>query len=426
MYMHSLKAATRMNKKISQRRIIARPLKICSVVFGRPDTTIGGTESCLWFLSRELVKLGCEVHVIYDRSLDPSNSHSMIKDGVYLQGVGGSSSIRPVNILSFAGGAFKKLTDIENNVKPDIYIFHGNYSLLPISRFKRLTKSPLVYHTYTALPAEAKRYLFKTFGWSLQYFIKRGSNYLFYTLVEYIGLKYIDCIIVSSPHAVKEFSEVYEYPNTKIYTWPTGGDQCTRFIEGLSIDEIEEKIPLPKGKRLLFVGNDWHRKGMKYLLQALAEVLQSIKNVFLIIIGSPQEPFMGMAKKLGILDHIILTGQFISDEQLAYYYAACDVFVLPSSHEGWSGTVTEATCFGKPVVATPIAALPVVEEGVNGLIVPPHDSKALAHALRKILTDDMLYQKLLKGAKRRSKLYSWKHTAEKTLETYGQIIDQYG
>lgn len=369
--------------------------------------------------------MGCEVHIIYDRSLNPSVSSLIIKDEVFLHGVGGSMSIRPLNILSFANESFEMLKKIEEKIKPQIYVFHGNYSLLPIPRFRKLTETPLVYHTYTALPEEAKRYLFTTFNWSLPYFIKKGSNYLFYTIIEYMSLRYVDCVIVSSPNAVNEFVKVYKYPASKIYTWPMGGDQYLHYVKDLSIDRIKEKISLPRGRYLLFVGTDWHRKGMKYLLQALPHVLQVVSDVYLIIVGPPQEPFISMAKSLGIMDHLKITGRFVSEKQLAFYYAISDVFILPAAHEGWSETVTEATCFGKPVVATPIAAFPVVEDQVNGLIVPPSNSKALAKALIKILTDDELYMKLSNGAIRKSKLYSWKHVAEETLKIYKEIIKRY-
>ena len=68
--------------------------------------------------------------------------------------------------------------------------------------------------------------------------------------------------------------------------------------------------------------------------------------------------------------------------------AASDLLVLPSLNEGLPRTILEGMASGKPVVATNIAGIPeLVIDGETGILVPPRDSKALAQAIKVILSD---------------------------------------
>jgi glycosyltransferase involved in cell wall biosynthesis len=74
---------------------------------------------------------------------------------------------------------------------------------------------------------------------------------------------------------------------------------------------------------------------------------------------------------------------------LARYYAAADIFVLPSRSETWGLVINEAMEFGLPIVTTSAvgAAADLVAPGTNGLVVPPDDSNALAGALEQLVCD---------------------------------------
>jgi glycosyltransferase involved in cell wall biosynthesis len=72
----------------------------------------------------------------------------------------------------------------------------------------------------------------------------------------------------------------------------------------------------------------------------------------------------------------------------AEYYAAMDIFVLPSHWEGGPITVLEALAMNRPVVSTRVGVVPeVIEDGVEGLIVPPLDVEALAEGVRRLVAD---------------------------------------
>jgi glycosyltransferase involved in cell wall biosynthesis len=139
---------------------------------------------------------------------------------------------------------------------------------------------------------------------------------------------------------------------------------------------------------------DWW-KGHEYFLEAVAEALQQIPNLKGLIIGEPettpqnQEYFrmlQSLTKSLGLEDKVIFTG-FRSD--VPRLMSALDVVVLSSSApEPFGRAVIEGMAAGKPVVATAAGGvLEIIEDGVNGLLVPCKDSSALAQAILLLLSD---------------------------------------
>jgi glycosyltransferase involved in cell wall biosynthesis len=89
-------------------------------------------------------------------------------------------------------------------------------------------------------------------------------------------------------------------------------------------------------------------------------------------------------------DHVTVRGWTSQPELL---YRAADVFVQPSHVEGMSNALLEAMACGLPVVATTVGAAPqMIEDGVDGLLVPPGDSDALGKALERLLEDADLRQ----------------------------------
>src|SRR5690606_27458878 len=73
------------------------------------------------------------------------------------------------------------------------------------------------------------------------------------------------------------------------------------------------------------------------------------------------------------------------------YLAAFDIFVYPSVREGLGSTLLDAMAFGLPIVASRAGGIPeIVEDGVNGLLIPPGDPDALVQALVRLLDDPAL------------------------------------
>jgi glycosyltransferase involved in cell wall biosynthesis len=391
-------------------------MNICSVIYRRPDIAPDGTAVVLWKLANELAKLGCDIHIVFIDTTGDSSLEFTV-NGIHLHTVKMSTYNPFTEKLVFMRAGARKLKEIEERFNIDLFSFHGPGSLPPLLYFRKQSSKPFVYHTYGALPFEMKAHLLDVKGKSNKAFLRKLLMYMFYTPLEFEALRYIDRLIVPTSKTIEEFQKSYGYFAPSISVLPLGQDLFDRYhlkIFG-KIGELEGK------KVLLFVGNDWYRKGVWYLLLAFKIVRRQVPNTVLVLTGPPQVPFISLARKLKLMDSIIFAGN-PDEKTLAKLYASCDIFVLPSFHEGFSQTVIEAMAFGKPVVTTPIAGYPVVVSGQEGFIVPPGNFKALATSIVTLLENEELYQRMSTKAFEKAKKYTWEASARKLLKIYQEVI----
>jgi glycosyltransferase involved in cell wall biosynthesis len=146
---------------------------------------------------------------------------------------------------------------------------------------------------------------------------------------------------------------------------------------------------------LVIVASLVENKGHKYLLQALTDLVKAYPNILLRIIGDgPIKKYLvhyadsnrisSHVQFLGLIDDI---NRFVSD---------ADMVILPTvEREGLGLSLIEGMCHGKPLIGTRVGGVPeVIEDGINGFLVPPRDSKALAEKLKILIDDKALRQKM--------------------------------
>jgi glycosyltransferase involved in cell wall biosynthesis len=128
-------------------------------------------------------------------------------------------------------------------------------------------------------------------------------------------------------------------------------------------------------------------KGHPTLLEAWPLVLRAVPDAYLMVIGegSRRDALQRQAADLRIAHRVVFTG--LRDDVPAVT-AALDVAVLPSYREAQGLSILEAMALSRPVVATNVGGIPeVIQDGVSGLLVQPHDAPALAAAISRLLTD---------------------------------------
>ncbi len=140
--------------------------------------------------------------------------------------------------------------------------------------------------------------------------------------------------------------------------------------------------------QLLYVGSLTRLKGLDVLLAALPEVLTRFPDVRLRIVGDgPARPELEMqAARAGLAGMVDFSGAF-SYSVLPEVLGASDIFVYPSFSEAMPRAVLEAMAMERPVVASRVGGIPeAMRDGVDGLLVPPGDARALATALCRLLS----------------------------------------
>ncbi len=179
------------------------------------------------------------------------------------------------------------------------------------------------------------------------------------------------------------------------------------------------------GRLMVTSSSDVPMKGLVPLLEAIAK-LRVERDVELVVIGRPR-PGGRVAtalERLGLTD-IVTTVSGVSDEELARLYGEAEVAVVPSLYEGFSLPAIEAMSCGVPVVATTGGALPEVVglSGETGVLVEPNDPEALLAAIRTLLDDPALRERLgARGRERVMARFTWQVTARGTAACYDAIL----
>ncbi|MEM8561232.1 MAG: glycosyltransferase [Pseudomonadota bacterium] len=150
------------------------------------------------------------------------------------------------------------------------------------------------------------------------------------------------------------------------------------------------------GKNLLFVGRLSGVKGAPILLDAIAILIPKHPELQLTFVGDgPERPALeAQASEAGIDAHVSFAG-FQSQDVVADYLSRTDIFVLPSFAEGLPVVLMEALASQVPVVTTHIAGVSeLVEDGVNGYLIPPSDIKSLVNCLEGMLLNTTAHAKM--------------------------------
>ena len=201
-----------------------------------------------------------------------------------------------------------------------------------------------------------------------------------------------DRVIAQSNISKRELMTVLGVPEAQIALIPHGN--YIDLVAGMPArEEARARLGLPTEARvLLFFGQIKKVKGLDVLLQAMSRLIQKHPNTMLLVAGKVwKDDFRRYQKQidaLGISDKCRLHLRFIPDSEVAYYYAAADMVVLPYQRIYQSGVLLMAMSYGKPVMVSDIEGMTeVVADGANGYVFPAGDAEALADRLSEALSN---------------------------------------
>ena len=320
---------------------------------------IGGTEQVVFYLSRELVKMGCDVKVIC--ADEPHTGDGVIEN----------IKVRRIPYLGKIANSNISLSLAKELIKEDFDVIHTHlphpYSA-DISALISLIKNKPLFLTYHNDITGSSFYKIIASGYNITLlkFLLRRAYKIFITHRNYLK---------SSPF-LKPFAR-------KIIVAPLGVD--TEKFKPMQVPGKEDNIIFFLSKLDRF-----HRyKGLEILLESLKSLRSKIPlRLYVGGAGELLEYYRRLAKENGLENNVTFLGELGGDE-LARFYNLCDVFVLSSVssvQEGFGLVALEAMACGKPVVVTDIVGTAEdVRRENSGIVVPPQDAESLSKALEYIL-----------------------------------------
>ncbi len=408
-----------------------RPLRLAYLSY-RSKPTVGGQGIYTRHLTKALVDLGHSVEVFSGQpypvlderialnqlpSLDIFNdqypgrfpAYWEIKSVADLLEIGTFSTGTFPEPLAFSYRAYNALKDRTN----DFDIVHDNqclgYGMLAIDKI-----IPTLVTLHHPITVDRRLEIAAAPNWR-----KRMSVSRWYSFVKMQGrvAQRMPRIVVVSDNSIDDIHN------------DMGVDRDRMRLVHVGVDPDLFK-PMPEvtripGRLITTASADVEMKGLRFLLEAMAK-LRTERDLTLTVIGR--------AKKGGKTEEIIERNgladaiEFVSgvpDERIVELYAESELAVVPSLYEGFSLPAVEAMASSTPLVATSGGALPEVT-GVDGETVlrcEPGDADSLAAALRRGLDDPELRAKLgPAGRERVSRLYTWRHTAVRTVDQYREVL----
>lgn len=353
---------------------------------------VGGVESYVLALSKALVKKGHDV-TVYTTLLPKTKENEKI-EGINVK------RIKPLfTLFKTPVTPSMKISDCDVLHAHSPPPFHSYFA----ARFGKKNKIPFVltYHCDPELPSFFGRIItdvyMGTFGW--------------YTL------KNADRIIVSTKTYAATSRAMWNYEPDVI---PSAVD-IKEFNPGVDGSDVRKKYNL-NGNVVLFVGRLMEHKGLEYLIRSAKNV-----DAKYLIVGSGEmgHKLAEDVKQLGLSDKVFFSGK-VSNAELPKYYAASDVFVLPSVArlEAFGLVIAEAMASGKPVVVSDIPGVrEVITDGVEGLLVPPMDEKALSEKINILLSNPEMRKKMGEsGRKKAEEKFSWDKVIGEIEKVYEEVV----
>jgi glycosyltransferase involved in cell wall biosynthesis len=176
----------------------------------------------------------------------------------------------------------------------------------------------------------------------------------------------------------------------------------------------------PKGYLIVSAGRLWPEKGHIHLVRAMPAVVEQLPRTVLAIAGDGvlRSELEAEARALGVADHIRFLGV---RSDVRYWFAAADLFVLPSNSEGMPMALLEAMGMGAPVVATRVGGVPeLVRDGETGRLVPPQNPSALAEVMVSLLRNKSERIRLAQNGQTYVMRY---YSVERMYERYARLLD---
>lgn len=372
---------------------------------------IGGMEEHVYRISLELVKRGHEVTVITSNEVDGETCSLQVEV---------MQEIQVYRFPLFVPRLFRELWLIPNmsrtlrQIKADVMHTHGYRCMSSFQAAYLAQKKdvPLVFTPHGIYPprsltnALVKSVYDRTFG--------------------HLLVGYSRKIVALSEHNVQLLLQIGAAPD-RIAVIPNG--VCAEEYADLrKSEEILGELG-SDGPILLYVGRiDWNKQVDK-VIEALPLILKRFPSARFVIIGPDyahcSSELLDLASRTGVRQALVLTGK-ISAERLKEFYSAADIFLLPSSYEGFGLSMIEAMICKVPVIASSAGGPgDILDHGVHAWLMDAVTSEKIAESVYVLLTDQRLRGRLVRNAFGLVKeKYTWEKVVDRLEAVYDEVANE--
>jgi glycosyltransferase involved in cell wall biosynthesis len=231
-------------------------------------------------------------------------------------------------------------------------------------------------------------------------------------------------VLTVSEFARESIVRAYDLPPEKIVVTPDAASPSFRAVNHTgAVHKVRERFGI-NAPFVLAVGDLQPRKNHIGLIEAFAKLMKDQPQLPHDLVLAGKDTWFGgrireAARESGMNGRIRFTG-FVSDEDLLQLYNACECFAFPSFYEGFGIPVLEAMACGRAVMCSNSSAIPEVADGA-ALLFNPNDREQMVRALYDVLRDAELRTRMERLGLQRASYFSWKKTAEMTLDVYHEV-----
>jgi len=203
----------------------------------------------------------------------------------------------------------------------------------------------------------------------------------------------------------------------RVRLWPKAVDSL-RFRPEQATPEMRRRLTgdAPERPLVVYAG----RVSFEKRVDVLAEAARRLPEVRFAVVG--EGPALDWLERELAGTGTVFTG-FLEGDALADAYASADIFAFPSDSETLGFAALEAMAAGVCVVAARAGGIPhIVQDDVNGALVPPSDAPALAAAIRTLLDDPARRRRLAARGRADSELWSWEASTRELVRLYGAAV----
>ncbi len=382
-----------------------------------PPRVIGGISPHVFFLSKNLVEIGINVHVV-TCDFPGTPAHEVI-DGVEVHRIDSYKNPSPdfstwVYLMNM--NMQKEAAKIAKKINKKIDVFHAHDWLVATAGIglKHVFRKPLLVTMHSTemgrrdgLHTQTEKMIHETEAW-----------------LTYEAWKVICC----SDYMVSHVGYAFGLPEDKMVMIPNGvRPPAYQKTMKLCDKNIRVMFALPEEKIILYVGRLVYEKGIQILVNAAPKILEKVNAKFIIVgSGYMKEQLSTIVKSMNLEKKILFSG-FVEEEILLKLQKCADVSVVPSLFEPFGIVALEAMAAGSPVVVSDTGGLSeIVDHDLNGVKVYPNNPESLAWGVIKTLLDNKYRDHIRKNAyKKIREKYDWNKIALKTKQIYESVLGEY-